>query len=335
MKRYNIEDLIDRIRDCVSRHALVHPGEYRRYTVGDRKNEGVNEYGVADAANILYTIGDFPRDRETRDGFVKILRSMQDPQTGLFTEATHHPVHTTAHCMAALELFDAAPLYPCRAYEHLLEKETLYDYLENGIRWRTDPWRDSHLGAGILPIFVNTGVADGKWKDLYFDWMWEHTDPETGFICATEEKEAELHQYMAAGFHYFFNHESEHRPFRYPERIVDSCLNLMRDGIDGKIETAPMVRYCSFIDIDVVYCLTRAMRKTPHRFEECVAMLEEYEDAYIQNMYCVSNEEDLYFNDLHCLFGAVCCLAELQQALPGTLITEKPLRLVLDRRPFI
>jgi hypothetical protein len=109
----------------------------------------------------------------------------------------------------------------------------------------------------------------------------------------------------------------------------------MRDGIDGKIATAPMVRYCSFIDIDVVYCLTRAMRKTPHRFEECVAMLEEYEDAYIQNMYRVANEEDLYFNDLHCLFGAVCCLAELQQALPGTLITERPLRLVLDRRPFI
>ena len=39
--------------------------------------------------------------------------------------------------------------------------------------------------------------------------------------------------------------------------------------------------------------------------------------------------------DLHMLFGSVCALAELQSALPGMIITEKPLRLVLDRRPFI
>ena len=40
-------------------------------------------------------------------------------------------------------------------------------------------------------------------------------------------------------------------------------------------------------------------------------------------------------NDLHALFGAVCCLAELQAALPGEITSEKPLKLVLDRRPFI
>ena len=41
------------------------------------------------------------------------------------------------------------------------------------------------------------------------------------------------------------------------------------------------------------------------------------------------------FNDLHMLFGSVCALAELQLALPGIIVTEKPLKLVLDRRPFI
>ena len=35
------------------------------------------------------------------------------------------------------------------------------------------------------------------------------------------------------------------------------------------------------------------------------------------------------------LFGGVCALAELQQTLRGELISDKPLRLVLDRRPFI
>ena len=41
------------------------------------------------------------------------------------------------------------------------------------------------------------------------------------------------------------------------------------------------------------------------------------------------------FNDLHTLFGCICALAELQAALPGYLASDKPLKLVLDRRPFI
>ena len=49
----------------------------------------------------------------------------------------------------------------------------------------------------------------------------------------------------------------------------------------------------------------------------------------------IDYEKDENFNDLHLLFGAVCCLAELQMALPGKILSSKPLRLVLDRRPFI
>ena len=46
-------------------------------------------------------------------------------------------------------------------------------------------------------------------------------------------------------------------------------------------------------------------------------------------------ERDEGLDDLHRLFGAVCALAELQQAAPGVLASDPRLRLVLDRRPFI
>ena len=52
-------------------------------------------------------------------------------------------------------------------------------------------------------------------------------------------------------------------------------------------------------------------------------------------MFQLDYEKDAGFNDLHALFGSVCCMAELQSALPGKIISAKPLRLVLDRRPFI
>ena len=135
---------------------------------------------------------------------------------------------------------------------------------------------------------------------------------------------------MAGGFHYFFNHEAERRPYRYPEKVIDSCIGFMSEP-----EKYGMIKFCTFIDIDVVFCLNRAMRQTSYRFDEGKAALECYAERYIKMMQSIDYEHDENFNDLHMLFGAVCCLAELQAALPGKILTSKPLRLVLDRRPFI
>ena len=49
----------------------------------------------------------------------------------------------------------------------------------------------------------------------------------------------------------------------------------------------------------------------------------------------IDYRNDIAFNDLHKLFGMVCALSEFQQALPGQFVTERPLRQVLDRRPYI
>ena len=117
---------------------------------------------------------------------------------------------------------------------------------------------------------------------------------------------------------------------RYPEKVIDSCLKLMSDAEGNR-----MMRGCNFLEIDVVYGLTRAMRQSPHRFYEGKAALEDFAEKYVNLLLSMDYEKNESFNDLHCLFGAVCCLAELQTALPGKILTTKPLKLVLDRRPFI
>ncbi|MBO7177229.1 MAG: hypothetical protein J6W14_07615 [Clostridia bacterium] len=326
MKPKNIDSLIREIHDCVDRHNLGAAGLYARWKGENR----INEYGCADAANILYSIGAFPRGVAERAAWISALQSLQDPATGLFREPTHHPIHTTAHCSAALELFDAAPLHPCYDLMPYTTREGLYRLLES-LDWETNPWPQSHQGAGILPALTNTNMVGPDWKEDYFAWMWEHTDPENGFIYGSNRpKQAKLYAYMAGGFHYFFNHEAERRPVRYPERIIDSCLEIMAHP-----ETAKLLHHCGFIDIDVIYCLNRATRYTDHRFAEARAALEEYAEKYIAMMEAIDYQNDKYFNDLHSLFGSVCALAELQAALPGKIITSRPLRLVLDRRPFI
>ena len=52
-------------------------------------------------------------------------------------------------------------------------------------------------------------------------------------------------------------------------------------------------------------------------------------------MEALDPDTDEGMNDLHMLFGAVCALAELQLALPGYIETDVPMKIVLDRRPFI
>ena len=328
MKQVILDSLVEQIAKCIERHKLE-TGSYARWLWGEGRNLGRNEYGCADAANILYTIGRFPQNPAERAEWVRHLQEMQDPETGMYSEPTHHTIHTTAHCTAALELFDTRPVHKCKTLEPLMQKDQLYRFLQEEVDWQ-NPWPQSHKGAGILPCLTNTDMVGLEWKNWYFDWMWEYTDVENGFIFYGEEKQAPLYQYMAGGFHYMFNHEAERRPLRYPEKVIDSCLKLMEDPA-----ASHMIEKCTFIEIDVVYTLTRAMRQTPYRFYEGKAALEDFAEKYINFMLAIDYETDDSFNDLHMLFGAVCCLAELQSALPGKILTTKPLKLVLDRRPFI
>lgn len=329
-----IDHLIEKIAHCVDTHYLGTPGQYARWLWQEKPEQciwgerklGLNEYGSADAANILYTIGRFPADAETRDGFVRTLQSMQNPETGMYTESTHHTVHTTAHCIAALELFDAKPLYPCTALAKYADKEALYELLTTT--------GSAHVTAGLPAIFINTGTATLEWKNWYFDWFWENTDPEIGFWDyghARALPKEQYHHYMGGGFHIMFIHESEHRPYRYPEKMIDFCFFLLDDPENSKV----FCEYCKYLDIDLVYSMTRASRQTTYRFDEMKARLEAFAERYLDMLEKIDYETDEYFNDLHMLFGAVCCLAELQAALPGKILTTRPLRLALDRRPFI
>lgn len=329
---YYLDPLIKKIADCVERHRLS-VGCYARWLWQNSKNNrnlARNEYGCADAANILYTIGRFPADPAERAEWVRNLQEMQEPETGLYHEPTHFHYHTTAHCSAALELFDAKPLYKIPSYERFTTKEGLYELFEKEVLWSENPWRYSHIGAGILPCLTNTDMVGLEWKNHYFQWLWDHNDPETGFFTYGDLSHIPLYKHMGGAFHYIFNHEAEHRPLRYPEKIIDSCLALMKEP-----DPEHFLRGCNFLEIDLVYCLTRAMRQTPHRFHEAKKALEEFAALFIAMMDGLDPLTDESFNDLHTLFGAVCCLAELQSALPGQLLTTKPLRLVLDRRPFI
>lgn len=341
MKSYNlnkdIRPLIKNVKSVIESHK-IQTGVYARWIWDDpsgkekREYGVINEYGCADAANLLYTIGDFPKDSNEREMCIKALKSMQNEENGLFEEKTHNTLHTTAHCIAALELFDTIPEYPLKGLDKYKTKEGLYELLE-GLRWADSPWNNSHMGAGIYASLNLAGEASSEWNDWYFEWFRNEADPETGMWRKGYPQKglSKLYTYMAASFHYLFNHEYARMPLMYPEKMIDSCLYMYKnDGLP-----LDFCKRIDFLQIDWVYCITRSLRQCGHRFDECKETIAEFSDKYIDYLLSIDPEVSDMFNDLHMLFGAVCCVAELQQFLPGCIQSEKPLKLVLDRRPFI
>lgn len=344
--KLDIRNFIKNAYDCVERHKLENEGEYCRWLwqgeLGPR-DLGVNEYGCADAMNILYSIDKFDCPPDVRRKRIEAIQKMQNKDTGMFTEATHHTIHTTAHCTGALQLFGAKPLYPLTYLHQYYDKNKLYELLEGLF---INPWTQSHQGAGVYAALENAGEMTNEFAENYFSWFWQNADEEVGFwkrgdVChALYSSEREpgnnrqaVFSYMAGGFHYMFNHEHAGFPLRYPEKIVDSCIKMYRERA---LPPNMWEGCCTFIQVDWVYCLHRAVRQANgYREAEALECIREFAKGFIGELNKIDPLTDDSFNDLHSLFGTICLLAELQLTLPDEIITEKPLRLVLDRRPFI
>ncbi len=332
----DLEPFLSGCRRILERHELDALGHYARWTrpgPDGPRDSSVNPYGCADAANILYTLGELPRDEGIRRGFVERLRDFQSAEDGLFHEATHHPIHTTAHCLAALELFDAGPRTPLVGLAELREPDEMERFLED-LDWRTNPWIESHRGAGLYASLWLAGESERTWEDRYFAWLARETDAGTGLLrrgCIEPGEAGDPWRFpaLAGTFHYLFNQEHARRAHPHPEALVDTCLDLFER------ELFPLSRFVGFAEVDWVYCLNRALRQSGHRRAESVDALRRFARHHLAFLDGLDPETDAGLDDLHSLFGTLCALAELQAALPGELGSVRPLRLVLDRRPFI
>ncbi len=345
MKTFDIRGILEEARKVLSAHAGETPGEYHRVLKPqeDKTNKtGITAYGCADAACILYTLGELPPDAATRASWIEAIRRFQNPETGLFEDGSHHEIHTTAFALAALDFFEARASYPIKALHPLKEREQMEHFLDH-LQWHDEPWLDSHQGAGIYAALVLNQEVSREWEDAYFAWLWDQEDPANGFWrkdkpLPLKDKEAPvpLFHYLGGSFHYLFNIVYAKRPQRYPEKAIDACLSIWENGDQPKQGYGePFCRGISYAEIDWVFYLNRSVRQCGHRFEESRQAMEEAAETYIVYLQQIDYANHAAFNDLHKLFGMICALSEFQQALPGRIITERPLRQVLDRRPYI
>ena len=314
------------------RHALGATGEFARWTLDPARDRGPNAYGVSDAANLLWTLGRFPSGAPERGAWVESLYRFQEPARGSFHEPTHHAIHTTAHCIAALELFGARPAHRLVELAPLRDAAAMERFLD-ALDWRGAPWTESHRGAGLYAALHLAGDSTPEWEARYFAWLARECDPATGLwrygsVPVGERALGLLFPHLAGTFHYLFNCEHAKQPHPHPRALVDTCLRMRA------ARSYPLARFVSFAEVDWVYCLHRAARDCG-RLGEARPALRDFAVEYLAYLDGLDPDTDAGLDDLHALFGAVSALAELQSALPGEIASERPLRLVLDRRPFL
>jgi hypothetical protein len=235
--------------------------------------------------------------------------------------------------VAALELLDAGPRHPLRGLEPLRKPEAMEAFLE-ALDWAGNPWLESHRGAGLYAALVLAGEVDAVWEERYFAWLAREVDPATGLLrsgCVPKvpENDGLLFPHLAGTFHYLFNFEHARRDLPHSEALVETCLRIFEG------ELFPFSRFVGFAEIDWVYCLTRSLRRSGHRPADARRALAIFAERHIAFLHSLDPDTDDGLDDLHSLFGSVCALAELQAALGDRLRSDRPLRLVLDRRPFI
>lgn len=331
--RHDLTRFVDFLERWLPRYALDGVGRYARHLSRPDTDVGVPDaYGCAGAAGILYMLGTFPAGAGERAAWVRSLQSFQDPTTGVFRDRTHSDLHTTAQVTAALELFEARPAHPLTVLHPVLEPVAVPGFLE-GLDWDR-PWPSSHDGAGAGAALAITGEAGPAWFDAYFAWLDAEADSSTGLwrsgLMLPRTEWPGLFSNLGGSFHYHFMYDYFRRPWPYPERVLETCLTLLNDSASAIAETS-----VGFAEIDLVYCLSRARRQTDvqHRAagEALLVLADRVARLLSDPQYLASDATD----DVHVVFGAVCAVAELQRAIPGGIRTPVPLRLVLDRRPFI
>lgn len=287
-------------------------------------------YGTADMACILYTIGKLNPSPEERAEWAESFQGFQDQKTGFLLEKdpTHPALHNTAFALAAMQLLELRPKHPILLGPEFADIKAYLAQLD----WKTKVYPESHKGAGIASIYVLTpALHSTAWFNDYFAACDALFDPKNGLMGQDKPETGDFDQ-VGGTFHYAFLYQSFNRPMPFPEKRIDTVLGLQQP--DGYWEAKNHL----WLTLDAIYLLTRTLRQRSHRRGDVVACIHRTMDALMRDVFSAEGRKKTFGGKMgvHSVTAAISIVAEVQAFLGADrVVTEWPLHLVLDRRPFI
>ena len=280
-------------------------------------------------------------EKETVEEWITHIQSYQNPKTGWFKEGLfnygyHFKEHSTAFAISALKVLGGVPRYGLKISKKLNSQKKVEKWLKKSPEWGLLFWPGSHRGGGLGAIYATLGrdyYPHEKFFDWYFDWLDKKADREVGFwrigwIHKLRKYRLTKHE-LGGSIHYYWIYEFLKRPIPYPEKVIDSTLQLQNNiGLWDKD-----VSYC--IDLDALFCLTRCCKQTKGYRKEAI------KNAIIKYLnYTIStlNDKDFLFNqylNTHKLTGCLEAIAEVQKFYPELLDLSPSFIQTLDITPWI
>jgi hypothetical protein len=327
-KKYDLRDFVRWILEEMEPSARL-PGPAGHYSrVFDNKT--MELYGTADMACILYTIGQLHPTEKQRSEWADAFNEFQNPDTGYLVEKspTLSPLHNTAFALAAMNLLDLTPKYPLKFAEDFKDPVAALSKLD----WKTAVYLESHKGAGMGAIFaLSPGLADKKWFDDYFSFCDQMFDPHNGLMGQGKPPGGDYDQ-VGGTFHYSFLFNYFNRRMPFPERRIDSVIGTRNP--DGYWLATNHL----WLTLDAMYLLTRTSRYCDYRKDDIRALVRSIMDQAMSEVYSPDGRKKSFVGKtpVHSVTCAINMAAEAQNFLGADeVITDWPLHIVLDRRPFI
>ena len=195
--------------------------------------------------------------------WIHYLNSWQDPASGYYLgpeivrselngrrhSYEHIAQHLTCHVLPTLNLLGEEPKYPLSFARAFADLDFLRKWLD-ARDWR-EAWLEGNnlLFVGQLLIHlrdVESLSSAQKALDLYFEWLGEEMDPETGLWGSNGYCSRATALY--GGYHQLLVYYHENRPLRHPEHLIEVALSLQHadggfnpDGGGGACEDADAV----------------------------------------------------------------------------------------------
>jgi len=315
-----------------------------------RGKKKISLYGICDMVFNLIISNRFKNyleshEIESKEAWIKRIQSYQDPKTGWFKDHYYNykfrsPLtgqweHATAFATSALKLLDATPKFDLKITKKLDTKKKVEKWLKKVPEWGLFFWPGSHRGGGVGAIFATLGekfYPHENFFDWYFDWLDNNADPEVGFwrLGWNHKFKKRLTKHELGGsIHYYWIYEFMDRPIPYPEKVIDSTLQLQnRFGLwDNEVS------YC--IDLDAVFSLLRCQTQlNGYRKADIMQAIIKYLDYTIPSL---NDNEYLnsHYSNTHKLTGCLGAIAEIYKFLPELFDPSIKFIQSLDITPWI
>ena len=298
------------------------PGCYR-WLPGSR----TNLYASLDAAITLCVMGidvNFLPD-ETRLGWIEHINSYADDVTGDGRYKDIIPRHSYSHAngmvIGALGYLGGRQVYPVNFYSDFNTPGKILNWLEN-VNWPKQ-WSSGFWGG---PMMYSTSKAcTTEWIDAVFGWLNKSLDPLTGMWKKGVEPAGKYHP-LGGFVHIYPIYELHGRPFKYPDKVINSVLELQMDNgrwYDGDA--------FSYLDMDALYAYVAMLKVSDKKRSEVRESALKY-GSFLTDLI---KQKDIYDTiTMHGILALASSFGCLNQLLPDIYYDSTPWSDIFGARMF-